>query len=133
MMGLLAFGLAFGAAYFGWNLRADLGGAVLIIALLLAAFDYLWSRQLPPVVIMRKVAGNLAVDKWASVQLQISHQLKNPTAIRLFDDVPATVEQHDLPLALQLVPGQNHHITYTLRPLERGPLELGLCHVQIPS
>src|SRR5690606_13343713 len=50
-----------------------------------------------------------------------------------FDGIPATVEQSDLPLTLQLFPGKISRISYDLRPLERGPLTIESCYAQITS
>lgn len=133
LFGLMAFALVFASSFLQWDLALTLGGSVLLAGLLLTLLDYLMSRQLTPVVVEREVAGNLAVDKWAKVNLRISHQFDKPTRIQLFDSVPAKVEQQELPLNLQLLPGQTSHSTYTFRPLERGPLEIDSCYVQVPS
>jgi uncharacterized protein (DUF58 family) len=133
LFALAAFGLAFVGSYFEWELGLEMGGSLLLAGLMLAVLDYMLSRQVAPVQIERRVAGNLAVDKWACVNLRITHTFTKPTQILVFDAIPASVEQQDLPLSTGLIPGQNSRISYNLRPLERGPLELTPSYVQVPS
>lgn len=133
LLALLAFGLAFFVSFFTWDIALEMGGAVLLAGVLLTLLDYLLSRQLAPLHIEREVAGNLAVNKNATVTLKLAHQFDKPTGVHLFDGIPATVEQQDLPLTLKLMPGQTCRVTYNLRPLERGPLEIEACYVQITS
>lgn len=130
---LAAFSVTFAVSFFAWDIALEMGGAVLLAGLILALLDYMLSRQLAPIHIERDAAGNLAVNKEATVALIVSHQFDKPTQVQLFDGIPADVEQQDLPLALFLIPGQTSRISYTLRPLERGPLTIGPCHVQITS
>lgn len=133
LLALTAFGLAFAASFFAWDLALEMCGAVFLAGLLLTLLDYLLSRQLPPVHIEREVSGNLAVNKDATVTLKVSHQFDKPMRIHLFDGIPATVEQQDLPLTPQLIPEQTSRISYNLRPLERGPLNIEACYVQVAS
>lgn len=133
LFALVAFGLAFASSFFSWETGLQLGGTLMLAGLLMTLLDYILSRQLPPVVVERELAGNLAVDKWAKVSLRITHTFTRTVYIQLFDAIPASVEHQDLPLTAELVPGQVSRISYSLRPLERGPLEIAPSFVQIPS
>lgn len=133
LLALFAFATAFISSYFDWDAPIEAGSAVMLAGLFVTALDYMLSRQMGPITIERDVAGNLAVDKWAEVTLRVSHNFERATRIQIFDGIPASVEQQDLPLGLDLIRGQSSRGSYSLRPLVRGPLEITPTYVQVPS
>jgi uncharacterized protein (DUF58 family) len=133
LLALAAFALAFVNSYFALGNSLESGGAILLAGLIVVGVDYMMSRQLPGIDVEREVAGNLAVDKWASVTLRLRHQFNRPVRVQVFDGVPATAELQNLPLSLELLPGRTSQVSYNLRPLERGPLAIEAAYLQIPS
>lgn len=133
LIAVAAFGLAFVNSYFGLGSSLSAGGAILLAGLIVVGLDYMMSRQLPGIDVERDVAGNLAVDKWATVTLRLRHSFNRPIRVQLFDGIPPNVERQDLPLTLELLPGRTSEVCYQLRPLERGPLEIQPSYLQIPS
>ncbi|HEY8938755.1 MAG TPA: DUF58 domain-containing protein, partial [Cellvibrio sp.] len=123
----------FSAHYFNasipeFSLEALFAGALIIVLL-----DFLLSRRLPPVEITRDLPGNLAVDKWTPVKLQIRHHFTHATQVRVFDGVPTTSDYQHLPLTLELKPNQISKSEYQLRPLERGSLLINKSHIEFSS
>lgn len=133
LMALAAFALAFITSYFGETRGLESGGAVFLAGLVVMLVDYMMSRQLPGIVIEREVAGNLAVDKWATVTLQVRHQFNRAIRVEVFDGVPAQVELQNLPLSVELLPERTSQVSYNLRPLERGPLHIQPAYLRVPS
>jgi uncharacterized protein (DUF58 family) len=133
LMALAAFALAFITSYFGETRSLESGGAVFLAGLVVMLVDYMMSRQLPGIAIEREVAGNLAVDKWATVTLQVRHQFNRAIRVEVFDGVPAQVELQNLPLSVELLPERTSQVSYNLRPLERGPLHIQPAYLRVPS
>lgn len=133
LLALLIFINAFSAHYFKWSAAAYLPPVLLLGVALIALLDWILSRRLPPVEITRDLPGNLAVDKWTEVALRIRHQFTEPTAISIFDGVPANANYENLPLRIELQPNKTSTSQYQLRPLVRGALQLDKTHIQFKS
>lgn len=119
--------------YFQWGINLSLLHWLLAILLTLALLDFLWSRQLPPLQVTRDITHNLAVDKWTRVKLQIRHDFRRATRVKLFDGIPGDASYQYLPLDIELLPNQISKSEYWLRPLMRGSLSLTQTHVEIQS
>ena len=133
ILAALVFINAFSAHYFHWSLSTATELWLLGASLVLAALDFLLSRNLAPIILERHLPGNLAVNKWTPVKLCISHHFSTPTEIHIFDGVDATVETENLPLRIELQPHQTSTIEYHLRPLVRGALRLNKAHIEFNS
>lgn len=133
LIAVCAFGGAFIGHFFGTTLIGGLASILLIGTGIIALLDYMLSRQLPPITVERELAGNIAVNKPAKIILHLRHSFIRPTYIQVFDAVPATTKLTDLPQSLQLLPQQKTQVQYTLRPLQRGPMQLGQCHLRVTS
>lgn len=133
LMSVVLFANSFSAHYFSIQLPTFFPSLFFFGLLLVAILDLLLMHRLPPIDIQRELPGNLAVDKWTSVAIQVRHQFNRPTKIRLFDGVNATCDVEGLPLTLELKPDNTSKSEYYLRPLERGPLELSPSHVEYSS
>ncbi|WLH13858.1 DUF58 domain-containing protein [Pseudomonas hefeiensis] len=134
---LLAVGIVLGA------LRA-LGVAVpsmllsihwgLLLALLaLAILDAVRLKRLPSPRVQRQMPGSLALSRWSEVRLQISHDFAQPLNIEVFDHVPDGLDFENLPLSVELQPGQHSQTGYRLRPLKRGHFSFEHCEISLPS
>jgi uncharacterized protein (DUF58 family) len=133
VLAVLAYGLAFTQAKFGWGAGLIPGGALLTAAALILGLDLLLSRQQRPLEMERQVAGSLAVDQWAQVTVILRHSFNNSLKVRLFDGIPASVDHENLPLEIHLRPGQMSRSSYRIRPLARGNIQLQAAHIQVPS
>lgn len=106
----------------------------LLLALLaLALLDALRLKRLPQVRISRQMPGSLALGRWADIPLKIEHDFGAPLSIHLFDHVPDGLSFDNLPLAIELQPGQFSQISYRLRSLQRGHFSFERCEINLPS
>ncbi|MEX6501781.1 DUF58 domain-containing protein [Pseudomonas zhanjiangensis] len=108
-----------------WGLLLGLLGAALIDALRL--------RRLPSPRLERLLPGNLALGRWHEVQLTAHHDFAEPVALQVFDHVPNGMAIEQLPLALELRPGEQTRCAYRLRPLQRGHFSFEQCEIGLPS
>ncbi|WP_277759026.1 DUF58 domain-containing protein [Pseudomonas sp. A34-9] len=134
---LLAIGIVLGTLQ---ALQIDIPASLLsinwglLLALLaLATLDALRLRRLPAVRVKRQMPGSLALGRWGDVQLKVAHDFAAPLHIRIFDYVPDGLSFENLPLDVELQPGQNSQISYRVRPLKRGHFSFAHCEVNLPS
>jgi uncharacterized protein (DUF58 family) len=106
----------------------------LLLALLaLAILDAIRLKRLPTPRIQRQMPGSLALGRWGEVRLEIEHDFAQPLNIQLFDHVPDGLSFENLPLSVELQPGQHSQIGYRLRPLKRGHFIFEYCEISLPS
>jgi uncharacterized protein (DUF58 family) len=106
----------------------------LLLALLaLAILDAVRLKRLPSPRVQRHMPGSLALGRWGEVRLEVEHDLAQPLSIQLFDHVPGGLSFENLPLPVELQPGQCSHIGYRLRPLKRGHFTFAHCEIRLPS
>ncbi|WP_053145781.1 DUF58 domain-containing protein [Pseudomonas sp. P97.38] len=106
----------------------------LMLALLaLALIDAVRLKRLPSPRVQRQMPGSLALGRWGEVRLDIAHDFAQPLQIQLFDHVPSGLDFDNLPLSVELQPGQRSQVGYRLRPLKRGHFSFEHCEVSLPS
>ena len=106
----------------------------LLLALLaLAILDAVRLKRLPSPRITRQMPGSLALGRWREVRLEVEHDCPQPLTIRIFDHVPDGLSFENLPLSLELQPGQHSQAGYRLRPLKRGHFTFEHCEINLPS
>jgi uncharacterized protein (DUF58 family) len=106
----------------------------LLLALLaLAILDAVRLKRLPTPRVQRQMPGSLALGRWGEVRLEIEHDFAQPLHIQLFDHVPDGLSFENLPLSVELQPGQHSQIGYRLRPLKRGHFTFEHCEINLPS
>ena len=106
----------------------------LLLALLaLALLDAVRLRRLPSPRVQRQMPASLALGRWGEVRLEISHDFEQPLEVGLFDHVPDGLDFENLPLTVELQPGQHSQVGYRLRPLKRGHFTFEHCEVNLPS
>jgi len=106
----------------------------LLLALLaLAIFDAVRLTRLPTPRISRQMPGSLALGRWSEVLLEAKHDFPQPLTIQIFDHVPDGLSFENLPLSVELQPGQHTRIGYRLRPLKRGHFSFEHCEINLPS
>ncbi|MFJ5257736.1 DUF58 domain-containing protein [Pseudomonas sp. NPDC088414] len=106
---------------------------LLLALLVLALIDALRLNKLPSPLIQRQMPGSLALGRWSEVRLQLSHDFIEPVAVEIFDHVPQGLSFENLPLAIELQPGQFSAVGYRLRPLKRGHFSFEHCEINLPS
>jgi len=134
---LLAIGIVLGA------LRAlelavpssllSINWGLLLALLALAILDAVRLKRLPSPRLHRQMPGSLALGRWGEVRLEIEHDFAQPLNIQIFDHVPDGLSFENLPLSVELQPGQHSQIGYRLRPLKRGHFTFERCEISLPS
>jgi len=134
---LLAIGIVLGTLQ---ALDVEVPSSLLSInwGLLLALFalsllDALRLMRLPSPRVQRQMPGSLALGRWSEVRLEVEHDFDQPLAIQIFDHVPDGLSFENLPLDIELQPGQRSLIGYRLRPLKRGHFSFDTCEFNLPS
>ncbi len=106
----------------------------LLLALLaLAILDAIRLQRLPSPRVRRQMRGSLALGRWSEVRLEIVHDFPQPLNIQVFDHVPNGLSFENLPLSVELKPGQHSEAGYRLRPLKRGHFTFDRCEINLPS
>ena len=106
----------------------------LLLALLaLAVLDGVRLKRLPSPRLQRQMPGSLALGRWGEVRLEIEHDFEQPLTVQIFDHVPEGLSFENLPLSVELQPGQHSQIGYRLRPLKRGHFTFEQCEMSLPS
>ena len=134
---LLAIGIVLGA------LRAlefavpssllSINWGLLLALLALAILDVVRLKRLPSPRLQRQMPGSLALGRWGEVRLELKHDFAQPLTVQIFDHVPEGLSFENLPLSVDLQPGQHSHIGYRLRPLKRGHFSFEFCEINLPS
>ncbi|VVQ37071.1 hypothetical protein PS943_05079 [Pseudomonas fluorescens] len=134
---LLAIGIVLGA------LRAlefavpssllSINWGLLLALLALAILDAVRLKRLPSPRLQRQMPGSLALGRWGEVRLAIEHDFEQPLTVQIFDHVPEGLSFENLPLSVELQPGQHSQIGYRLRPLKRGHFTFEHCEISLPS
>jgi uncharacterized protein (DUF58 family) len=106
----------------------------LLLALLaLAVLDGIRLKRLPSPRVKRQMPGSLALGRWGEVRLEVEHDFAQPLNIHIFDHVPDGLSFENLPLSVELQPGQHSQVGYRLRPLKRGHFTFEHCEINLPS
>jgi uncharacterized protein (DUF58 family) len=106
----------------------------LLLALLaLATLDAIRLKRLPSPRVQRQMPGSLALGRWSEVRLEVEHDFAQPLNVHVFDHVPHGLDFEQLPLSVELQPGQHSQIGYRLRPLKRGHFSFEHCEIGLPS
>ncbi|VVM51311.1 hypothetical protein PS662_00821 [Pseudomonas fluorescens] len=106
----------------------------LLLALLaLAILDAARLKRFPSPRIKRHMPGSLALGRWGEVRIEIEHDFPQPLRLQLFDHVPDGLSFDNLPLSVELQPGQHSQVGYRLRPLKRGHFKFEHCEINLPS
>ncbi|RON71314.1 DUF58 domain-containing protein [Pseudomonas fluorescens] len=106
----------------------------LLLALLaLAMLDAVRLKRLPALRIKRQMPGSLALGRWGEVQLKVEHDFCAPLQVLIFDHVPPGLSFENLPLSVELQPGQYSQTGYRLRPIQRGHFTFEHCEINLPS
>lgn len=106
----------------------------LLLALLaLAILDAIRLKRLPSPQVTRQMPGSLALGRWSEVRLDVRHNVPQPLNIQIFDHVPDGLSFENLPLSVELQPGEYSQTGYRLRPLKRGHFNFAYCEINLPS
>ncbi|KAB0487326.1 Uncharacterized conserved protein, DUF58 family, contains vWF domain [Pseudomonas reinekei] len=134
---LLAIGIVLGALQaMGIDVAPSLlriNWGLLLALLALAALDIVRLKRLPSPSITRRLSGSLALGRWSEATLEVEHDFSQPLHIQLFDHVPDGLSFENLPLTVEMQPGQRSVINYRLRPLNRGHFSFERCEVNLPG
>ncbi|QHF40930.1 hypothetical protein PS893_01425 [Pseudomonas fluorescens] len=114
------------------NLMA-INWGLLLALLALALLDAVRVKRLPSPRLKRQLPGSLALGRWSEVQLTVEHDFTQPLKVQVFDHVPPGLSFENLPLTVELQPGQYSLAGYRLRPLKRGHFSFEHCEINLPS
>ncbi len=107
-------------------------GLLLCLALT-TLFDALKLLRLQSPELQRRLPGNLALNRWHDVRLQVRHAQAQPLYLDLFDHLPSGMAFEHLPRSLTLAPGEQAELTYRVRPEHRGHFSASRCEVRLYS
>ncbi|MBV6825221.1 DUF58 domain-containing protein [Pseudomonas sp. PD9R] len=99
----------------------------------LALLDAIRLKRQPLPRVQRHMPGSLALGRWSEVRIEVEHDFQQALKIQIFDHVPNGLSFENLPLSVELQPGQRSLINYRLRPLKRGHFNFEHCEVNLPS
>ncbi|MDN4545597.1 MULTISPECIES: DUF58 domain-containing protein [unclassified Pseudomonas] len=114
------------------NLSA-INWGLLLALLALAILDAVRLKRLPSPRLKRQLPGSLALGRWSDVHLTLEHDYSRPLNVQIFDHVPQGLNFENLPLKVELQPGQHSNMAYRLRPLKRGHFGFERCEINLPS
>ncbi|MHC8349259.1 DUF58 domain-containing protein [Pseudomonas sp. RT4P38] len=112
---------------------SSINWGLLLALLVLATLDAARLKRLPSPRVQRQMPGSLALGRWGEVRLEVEHDLAQPLTVHIFDHVPHGLSFENLPLSVELQPGQHSRIGYRLRPLKRGHFTFEHCEISLPS
>ncbi len=134
---LLAIGIVLGASRaLGIAVPSTLlsiNWGLLLALFILAIVDAVRLKRLPSPNVRRQMPGTLALARWGEVRLHIEHDFPQPLNIQIYDHVPEGLSFENLPLTVELQPGQSSEFGYRLRPLKRGHFTFEHCEMNLPS
>ena len=112
---------------------SSINWGLLMALLALVLLDAIRVKRLPSPHVRRHLPGSLALGRWSEVRLELEHDFHQPLHIKLFDHVPNGLSFENLPLSVQLQPGQRSLVGYRLRPLIRGHFSFECCEINLPG
>ena len=112
---------------------SSINWGLLMALLALVLLDAIRVKRLPSPHVRRHLPGSLALGRWSEVRLELEHDFHQPLHIKLFDHVPNGLSFENLPLSVQLQPGQRSLVGYRLRPLIRGHFSFEFCEINLPG
>ncbi len=107
--------------------------AVSLLFVVVLVLDAAAVIKQPRLSVERKVLGSVAVERWMDVSLRLHHSFRHTNVCTLFDDIGCHAEFEDQPITVALMPGKVSIVSYRLKINRRGPFNMGLCHLQVPS
>lgn len=106
---------------------------LMLCLLAVALVDALRLRQQPSPRLERQLPGNLPLGRWSEVQLCLHHAYPQALQVQLFEHLPSELACEQMPLRVDLHPGEMTHISYRVRPLQRGHMQIPGCELALPS
>lgn len=107
-------------------------GAFLALAGL-ALVDLLKLLRRPSPGLRRYLPGSIALGRWSDIRLDVTHDFPGDVTIRVIDHPPPGMETENLPQSVSLMPGRSAHLSYRVRPVQRGPFTFEHCEVHVSS
>lgn len=99
----------------------------------LALLDLGFSKLRRPLGLERALQGTLPVGAWSEVGLRILNRSPWPRRVEVFDDLPASIAFQGLPARISIPARGWAELRYRVRPLVRGPMVFGACHLREAS
>ena len=134
---LLALGLLLGlGSALGLKLPPSLQPlywGLLLCLLGVALVDALRLHGQPTPRLQRQLPGNLPLGRWSEVQLCLQHDYPQALQVQLFEHLPGELACEQMPLRIDLHPGELTRLAYRVRPLKRGHLHIAGAELQLPS
>lgn len=100
--------------------------ALFLLFLIAIVFDYLLLFNLQKgVFAQRMMADRFSNGDENKVRIDIENFYRFPLHIRMIDEIPHQFQKRDVLFNLNLLPAENKHVTYKLRPVKRGVYNFG--------
>ncbi len=84
--------------------------------------DYCLGKKVPALELKRKVKHSLPVGVWSDVALEFKNSGKYSVALRVYDHHPEDCDTSELPLEINLQPGEGLKTFYKLYPRKKGDM-----------
>ncbi len=104
-----------------------------LAGVLLACVDVYLSRKSPRLEIERDCGGVWPVGVWHTVKLSLHNRGRSSLHLQVIDDYPTHWQMEGLPHQVQIAGGRFLHLSYRLRPSQRGDAHFGAAYLRIRS
>ena len=106
-------------------------GALVFLLLLDLFFLYVAGKQ--PLVISRSMASRFSNGEENDIHLKLQNSYRFPVTVILLEELPVQFQIRDFRKKIQLKPGEERDMSYTLRPVERGEYNFGKSNAFVRS
>ncbi|ACU59183.1 DUF58 domain-containing protein [Chitinophaga pinensis] len=111
---------------------AQLVTAALLFLLLLDLF-FLYVAGKQPLLISRNMAGRFSNGEENDIHLKLKNNYRFPVTVIVLEELPVQFQVRDFRKKVQMKPGEEQDISYTLRPVERGEYNFGKTNAFVRS
>lgn len=116
-----------------WLEQETIWLSTLVLMLIVSLFDLLRVAQTPAPLIQRNISGALSVGVSHQVHLKIKNVSRRSMIVDVYDHFPEQAEVKGMPRRLILDAGEFADVSYYLKPLLRGQIELKHCECLVQS
>ncbi|MBU2984593.1 DUF58 domain-containing protein [Saccharophagus degradans] len=109
------------------------GFALLLFFIGLLLLDWLACLAQKPIFVERELPHSIAVNRWTSITLVLHHHYARPVKLQLHDGLTDQLLCDDMPLQVQLRPGQYSKVAYKIKPVVRGNHTITPCTLRVES
>lgn len=99
--------------------------ALLSLGLLLFMDIYLLFFTKDKILISRELPNKFSNGDDNIIEIHVKNQYRFPVSLKIIDEIPVQFQIRDFQISTLLKAGEEKHMQYTLKPLQRGEYEFG--------